>query len=202
MTEPDIWPALIDKLKVQGEYLNYTDLACDLNVSKFKIYSARNGNGELSSEIKAEILLRLDEPLNQSIYESIFPEGSRVAVQKHISNNFHPENESKLQSRFWVRRLDELKALTEDPDDPKSTLRTDSAIASSLGITNAEISGIRNGTKSPSIPTKLKILDALGYMATRDVLLELLPRKAAMKLKKWDNLRFDRKSSRSNAKKT
>ena len=199
MTEPDIWPELIDKLKVQGEYLNYTDLARDLKVSKFKIYSARNGNGELSSETKAEILLRLDEPLNQSIYESIFPEGSRVAVQKHISNNFHPEDESKLQSKFWVRRLDELKALTKDSDDPKSTLRTDSAIASSLGVTNAEISGVRNGTKSPSIPTKLKVLDALGYMATRDVLLELLPRKAAIKLKKWDNLRFVQKGK--NAKK-
>ena len=93
-----------------------------------------------------------------------------------------------MSDDFWVGCLDKLQDMVKVEGQRK----TDSKVAGHLGVSNAEISGIRNGTRTPSIPLKIKILDSLSYMSTRNILLELLPRKAAKKFKNWDNLRFQK----------
>lgn len=53
-----------------------------------------------------------------------------------------------------------------------------------------DISHARQGKGALSPATKIKILDTLGYMASRDLLIDLLPKKTADKIWKYDNLRF------------
>ena len=182
------WADRLEKLKLKEECANYTELAHVLRVSLDSLSAGRTGKQELSSEVKADILVRLDEPIDRTVYESIFPESSRPGVALYLENTYEPEGEEVMSDDFWVGCLDKLQDMVKVEGQRK----TDSKVAGHLGVSNAEISGIRNGTRTPSIPLKIKILDSLSYMSTRNILLELLPRKAAKKFKNWDNLRFQK----------
>lgn len=187
------WAERLEVLRDREGCASYTELAGVLGVSLDTLSAGRTGKQELSSELKADILVRLDEPIDQKFYESIFPERSRSEVSSFLDKRFQPDDTSELPEDFWVDRLDQLQELVSLEGQSK----TDANVAGRLKVSNAEISGIRNGTRAPSIPLKIKILDALTYVATRNVLLELLPRKAAQKFKNWDNLRFQNVEERS-----
>lgn len=65
-------------------------------------------------------------------------------------------------------------------------LKTDSALAEKLGCHKSFITLIRTGRKHLPISVKLKMLDTIGYLAARDVLLSLTTLGFAKKLRQLD----------------
>lgn len=65
-------------------------------------------------------------------------------------------------------------------------LKTDSALAEKLGCHKSFITLIRTGRKHLPISVKLKMLDTVGYLAARDVLLSLTTLGFAKKLRQLD----------------
>lgn len=91
----------------------------------------------------------------------------------------------------WNERLDKLKS---DYDLP-----SDRALAKLMGISQAAIQKIRTGQNEPSALTKLMIMDRLGFLAAREMLVEIMPEdKRKSFLKRWNEL--TKKVSRINEK--
>lgn len=65
-------------------------------------------------------------------------------------------------------------------------IKTDSALAEKLGCHKSFITLIRTGRKHLPISVKLKMLDTVGYLAARDVLLSLTTLGFAKKLRQLD----------------
>jgi len=65
-------------------------------------------------------------------------------------------------------------------------IKTDSALAEKLGCHKSFITLIRTGRKHLPISVKLKMLDTIGYLAARDVLLSLTTLGFAKKLRQLD----------------
>jgi len=68
--------------------------------------------------------------------------------------------------RWWVARLDALK--------DRHRL-TDVALSRRIGISPAMLAHVRAGRNKLPPASKVRLLDALGYVLTRDVLLSVLP---------------------------
>ena len=196
MLKDDTWPDLIERLKDTGGYTSYSHLARSLGVSPNQLNLARWGKQSLSSELKAQIIVMLKEPISQSMYESLFPNERQAEVRDYLQKAYQPDKDARAPKDFWISCIDELeqKLSSADPEQKRVTAK---AIAAHLKITGRELSEVRNGIRSPTIPTKLKILDKLGYMCTRDRLLELLPEKAGKKLRAFDDLRFLKRGEES-----
>lgn len=178
-----IWPEKIEQLRDKLGLSGYAALARELGISAQKLADARKGRQELASEVKAAIVGALEEPVSRQTYAAIFPKQARRENAGAIERVFDPEAGERLSADFWVRRLDELRERLGDVPD--------SAIARALKISPNTITAARRGAGDLSPSAKLKILDTLGYAASRDLLLNLLPRKAAKKLRDYDNLRFE-----------
>lgn len=186
--EFDVWPELIERLKIKLGARSYAELARDLEMSVQKLADARKGRQELPSEVKAQILGLLGDPVSKELYESVFPRRLRDDVAAHIDGIYDPKREEQVTDDFWIRRLDDLKALLDDVPD--------SIVAANVGVSQSMISAARRGTGVLSPGAKLKILDRLGYMASRDLLCDLLPPKAAARLREFEKLRFIAKAKR------
>ncbi|MCU7805631.1 MAG: hypothetical protein KZQ96_20785 [Candidatus Thiodiazotropha sp. (ex Lucinoma borealis)] len=182
-----VWPDLVERLKSKVGAPSYAHLARDLGVSPQKLADARKGRQELPSDVKAEILGLLDEPVSQEVYESVFPDSIRQEVSDYVDKVYDPVDSGPVSDGFWIQCLDQLKLRLRDD---KSGDIPDSVIAANLGISQSMISTARRGTGALSPAAKFKLIDRLGYMASRDLLCDLLPAKAADRIKKFDTLRF------------
>ena len=183
-----IWAEAIDRLKEKIGASSYADLARELEISPQKLADARKGRRELASDVKARILVMLDEPVSDAIYEAVFPTKTRGEVIGVFDKVYDPDEDKKVSKDFWIRRLNQLSAMLEGVPD--------STIAANLGISQSMISATRSGKGVLSPGAKLKILDSLGYMAGRDLLCDLLPPQAAKRLKRYENLRFVARADR------
>ena len=124
----------------------------------------------------------------------MFPNKLQEEVSEYLDDIYAPERVEPVKVDFWIRRLDDLKAsLRDGPADP---VVPDSVIAANLRISQSMISAARRGTGVLSPAAKLKILDRLGYMASKDILCDLLPPKAGAKLRQFERLRFEAKGKR------
>jgi transcriptional regulator with XRE-family HTH domain len=193
MGDSGVWPTLIERLKMKLGAPSYAHLARQLGVSPQKLADARKGRRELPSDAKAEILGLLGEPVSQEIYESVFPASIRQEVSSHLENVYEPADEGTVSDGFWIRRLDQLKSILSDEDSDEVP---DSIIAASLGISQSMISAARRGKGTLSPAAKFKLLDRLSYMAGKDILCDLLPAKAADRIKKFETLRFIERGER------
>ena len=177
-----LWSKKLDQLIEKKSAENDSALAKALKISRQKLNDARRGRQELPGEAKAAVVSALDEPISCEEYAAMFPRKTRESNESLIAEIYDPVDGEKLTPGFWVESLNKLMKL--------SNVTSDSALAATLGISPSMISLARQrkGTLSPV--AKFKILDALGYMASRNLLIDLLPRKTAEKIKDYDNLRF------------
>ena len=199
MGDSEVWPNLIERLREKLSAPSYAHLARDLGVSPQKLADARKGRQELPSDVKAEILGLLDEPVSQEIYEAVFPDSIRRAISGCLDNVYEPAEKGFVSDEFWIRRLDQLKSRLSDGEEGEEVEEvdvTDSVIAANLGISQSMISAARRGTGALSPAAKFKLLDRLGYMAGKDILCDLLPAKAANRIKKFEKLRFVARAER------
>jgi len=67
---------------------------------------------------------------------------------------------------WWIRQLEDFRQ--------RSKL-TDVAIAKRLDISPAMLAHVRMGRRALPIHGRVRLLDALGYVVTRDLLLRVLP---------------------------
>jgi hypothetical protein len=67
---------------------------------------------------------------------------------------------------WWIRQIEEYKQ--------KSRL-SDVAVSKRLDISPAMLAHVRMGRRSLPMQGRLRLLDALGYVVTRDLLLRILP---------------------------
>ncbi len=184
------WAGLISRLRKESGAGSYAELARDLEISPPKLADARRGRQELPSEVKVEILGRLGEPVTEDIYKSVYPSKIRAQLEAELGRVYDPESDRRVTRNFWVKCLDRLQKKLSGDSGSTGRRVTDVQIAASLGVSNSLISAARNGTGTLSPLAKFRILDSLGYMASRDVLCDLLPRKAAARIKKFESLRF------------
>ncbi len=194
----DIWADAVERLHEKAnlsEDISFAQLARDLGISPQKLADARNGRQELSSEVKAEILRRLGEPISAEAYEAIFPSKIRPDVCPLLRKVYEPTGRRKAKRDFWIQCLDDLKTLIKKNSETPSKNISDGQIAASLGISPSMISKARNGLGELSPVAKLKLLDRLGYMASTDILCDLLPPKAAARLRRLESLRFLRRGA-------
>lgn len=200
MGDSEVWPNLIERLREKLSAPSYAHLARNLGVSPQKLADARKGRQELPSDVKAEILGLLDEPVSQEIYESVFPDSIRREISGCLDNVYKPAENGSVSDGFWIRRLDQLKSRLSDGEEGDEGDVTDSVIAANLGISQSMISAARRGTGGLSPAAKFKLLDRLGYMAGKDILCDLLPAKAANRIKKFEKLRFVARAERRKTK--
>lgn len=83
---------------------------------------------------------------------------------------------------WWVQRLNELKlrlALSEV------------GMARRLEISPAMLGHVRAGRRPLPVPARIRLLDALGYVLTRDLLLRLLPDDVRAAVRAADNGRAE-----------
>jgi transcriptional regulator with XRE-family HTH domain len=195
----EIWADAIERLRDranQSEDISFAQLARSLGISPQKLADARNGRQELSSEVKAEILRRLGEPVSAEAFETFFPSKIRPDVLRLLEKVYEPTGKRKIRRDFWMRCLDDLKTLIKKNSETPSEHISDGQIAASLGISPSMISKARNGSGELSPVAKLKLLDRLGYMASADILCDLLPPKAAARLRELESLRFLRRGAK------
>lgn len=83
---------------------------------------------------------------------------------------------------FWNARLDLLKTKMG---------WTDVAVARRLEMTPAMLGHVRAGRRLLPTAAKFRLLDALGYQMTRDLLLRLLPSDVGEAIRDADNLRLN-----------
>lgn len=81
----------------------------------------------------------------------------------------------------WNQRLDKIKEMWE--------IKSDTALAKVMRMSQVSIFNIRKGTTQPSAVTKLKIMDRLGFSYAREALTEILPEDEQKKfLSGWNKL--------------
>jgi len=85
----------------------------------------------------------------------------------------------------WIARLDALKV--------KYNLSTEVQLSLLVGVGQSMLGHIRSGRKSIPMPTKLRILDKLGYAMTREVILSVLPDESRKVVIEIDNSRLTKK---------
>lgn len=86
---------------------------------------------------------------------------------------------------YWNRQLDNLKR--------SSQLSTEVELSLLIGLSPAMLAHVRTGRRPLPFPAKAKLLDRLGYILTRDLMLRLLPDDAARTVIDIDNARLKRK---------
>lgn len=84
---------------------------------------------------------------------------------------------------WWNARIDDLKQKMD---------WSDARVARRLQISPAMLAHVRAGRRPLTLPARVRLLDALGYVNTRDLLLEILPVDLRDALKEWDNHRLPR----------
>ena len=86
---------------------------------------------------------------------------------------------------YWITKLLDLK-----------TRRgwNDSELAQELGVRRSQLDGVLSKHEEPSLQMKMRTLDLLGYDATRNTLLWLLPSDIARSLEQQDLARGQRTS--------
>lgn len=75
-------------------------------------------------------------------------------------------NNMRGMSEWWIQRLEELK---------RQTRLSDVALAKRLDISPAMLAHVRSGRRALPLQGRVRLLDALGYVVTRDLLLRILP---------------------------
>ena len=186
--QSDYWIERLELLKRQDKDLDtYTKLADQLGMSIQGLVNVRRGSQELSVEAKLAVLAELNADVTQSDYVRIFPVGIRASMGDKLAEVYDPENGEELDDGFWGRCIDALKR--------KSGAKSDRALANSLSISTTMISEVRKGRNGLSTVAKIRILDTLGYTASRDLLLNLLPRRIGNRIRDFDNLRFAKRAN-------
>lgn len=69
-------------------------------------------------------------------------------------------------SEWWIQRVDALK---------RQSRLSDVALAKRLDISPAMLAHVRSGRRALPLQGRLRLLDALGYVVTRDLFLRILP---------------------------
>lgn len=67
---------------------------------------------------------------------------------------------------WWIQRIEGLK---------RQSKLSDVALAKRLDISPAMLAHVRGGRRALPLQARLRLLDALGYVITRDLLLRVLP---------------------------
>lgn len=83
---------------------------------------------------------------------------------------------------YWNRQLDSLKE--------SSSLSSEVELSLVIGLSPAMLAHVRSGRRPLPFPAKAKLLDRLGYILTRDLMLRLLPDDAARTVIEIDNARL------------
>lgn len=81
---------------------------------------------------------------------------------------------------WWIARVDDLKQKMD---------WSDARLARRLQISPAMLAHVRAGRRPLTLPARVRLLDALGYASTRDLLLEILPVDLRDAVREWDNHR-------------
>lgn len=101
--------------------------------------------------------------------------GEEDGLESNLSN----EEASKVNTYILAKLKERLK------------LKTDAELAEKLGCATSYITLIRSGRRDFSLHMKLKMLDKIGYLAFRDLLLALTPNGLAQTISQLDNKRLD-----------
>ena len=176
------WPQKLEELKELKRFRTYGDLAAHLGMSKSGLANVLSGRQELSVELRLEVLKELGGEVNEEDFANLFPLNTKQSFENEMDRLFDPDTGHAMEQDFWARRIDELKY--------RFNVRHDNDLARSLSISPSVISGQRAGKDALSPVAKIKILDKLGYTATRSLLLDLLPPRVKKRLKRFDDLRF------------
>lgn len=83
---------------------------------------------------------------------------------------------------YWNRRLNDLKE--------RFGLESEVELSSAVGISPAMLGHVRSGRRSLPVPARARLLDKLGYVLTRDLLLRLLPNDVSQTIADIDNKRL------------
>ena len=180
--EADIWLERLNALK--NRLGTDQEVARVIGVNPHVIGNFRTGRQELPGHAKAGILAELGIPLGREDYVSLFPPKDRDAAAEAKTIKFPPVGKPGSGAKFWVKIIRILRKRTG--------AKSDAELARKLGISTSNLSLVRSGKGDPSPRTKFILLDKAGYVLTRDLLFDLLPSRTAEKLRKWDNIRFDK----------
>jgi transcriptional regulator with XRE-family HTH domain len=72
----------------------------------------------------------------------------------------------RAMDEWWIQKIEALK---------RQSGLSDVALAKRLDISPAMLAHVRAGRRSLPLQARMRLLDALGYVITRDLLLRLLP---------------------------
>lgn len=189
-THAAFWPKKLEDLKKLKRFRTYGDLAAHLGMSKSGLANVRSGRQELSVELRLKVLKELGGAVNEEDFTNLFPLNTKQSFEGEMGRLFDPDTGHDLEQNFWARRIDELKY--------RFNVRHDNDLARSLSISPSVISAQRAGKDALSPVAKIKILDKLGYTAARSLLLDLLPPRVKKRLKRFDDLRFEKRSKKRN----
>jgi transcriptional regulator with XRE-family HTH domain len=182
-----LWLSRLDKLKaILG---TDKEVAQRLRVNKQTIANFRAGHQDLPGHAKAALMIELGLPIETRDYIALFPEKDRDAARGVESLEFSPEDKGKSEPGFWPDLILLLKTRFE--------VGSDAELARKLGLSRSNLSWARTGKGRPSPRTKFVLLDKAGYVVTRDLLIDLLPRKTAARLRGFDNLRLGKSHRRA-----
>ena len=67
---------------------------------------------------------------------------------------------------WWIQKIESFKQLSR---------LTDVTVAKRLDISPAMLAHVRSGRRALPLQARMRLLDALGYVITRDLLLRILP---------------------------
>ncbi len=84
-------------------------------------------------------------------------------------------------NQWWIARINDLG---------KKMSWSDARVARRIHISPAMLAHVRAGRRPLTLPARVRLLDALGYVNTRDLLLEILPVDLRDAVKEWDSHRL------------
>lgn len=182
-----LWLPRLDKLKaVLG---TDKEVAHRLRVNKQTLANFRAGHQDLPGHAKAAVIIELGLPIETRDYVALFPARDRNAAREVESLEYSPSKKGKAGPRFGPDLIEVIK--------DRFGIQSDAELARKLGLSRSNLSWVRTGKGRPSPSTMFTLLDKAGYVVTRDLLIGLLPRKTAARLKDFDNLRLGKSKRRA-----
>ena len=188
-----LWLPRLDELK--SRLKTDKEVARRLEINKQTIANFRAGHQDLPGHAKAALMIELGLPIETRDYVALFPAKDRDAAGKVESFNVSPTTKKKVETDFWPKLVELVKK--------RFDVESDAVLAEKLGLSRSNLSWAKTGKGRPSPRTKLILLDQLtlldkaGYVVTRDLLIGLLPKKTAARLRDFDNLRLGKSKRRA-----
>lgn len=180
--------SLLSEAKSVLGFENDSELSAWLGLSKASLSNVRTQRAELSSVHKLKILQALGGDLTEQDFLSLVPKTTRNQVLKEEIDVFDPARGKDVvgDSSFWVECIDRCMKEFE--------VQTDAEFSRYMGISDSLIASVRTGDRELNLAAKFKILDKLGYTASRNLLSNLLPVGLRKSFLEVDKTRFRRRN--------